>query len=340
MKSETNYSAVVWVDGRTTPLINTAGEDYLWVKSQLDQTASIVTRCRDRPVRVSKATQGHYVAVAMGWDEARIKSKKLLNRDIEALLAAAPIVEAAVTAAEQRSSRLIHNLKTITAKTLQEVFFVAQQDRMLASTKDVAAYVADEIRENPDDAARAFVEILKHQSAQKAEYAAFEKLSGALNASKQEVHEVHRVLMNVFYLFFGAFVSRKIRAKVEETHLKAIFDYDSIHACIYYIVDNAAKYSRSNSSLNVTVSRDADGLVDIRFDMESLVVEAGEAEKVFLEGYSGVRARAESLAGQGLGLHLARQLSQMNGGRLNLIAGKSKASGYARNTFTLTLPAG
>jgi signal transduction histidine kinase len=255
------------------------------------------------------------------------------------MLAVAPTVDQAIQRSEGRTRRLLHNLKSLTAKTSQEVFLLAQQDRLLGNPKEVVPYLAEEIQGNLEGTARALLEILKHQAAQKAEYTAFDRLSGKLEQGKLEIHDVHRVLMNVFYLFFGEFITKKVRAKVEPTRTQARFDYDSIHVCIYYLVENAAKYIQPNTDFSVTVSQGADGLVDVRFTMESLAIKREEQDLVFEEGYSGSNAIDANLHGAGLGLYLARSMARINAGSLNVLAGVPRfGSQYARNTFILTLP--
>ncbi len=153
------------------------------------------------------------------------------------------------------------------------------------------------------------------------------------------MHDVHRVLMNVFYLFFGEFIAKRVRAEVVRTKVQARFDYDSIHVCIYYLVENAAKYTRQNSELSVNVSQGADGLVEIRFVMESLAIKPEEQDLIFEEGVSGSNAIDAKLHGAGLGLYLARSMARMNGGNLNVLPGNPLgAAQFARNTFVLTLP--
>ncbi|WP_427185126.1 ATP-binding protein [Bordetella bronchialis] len=233
----------------------------------------------------------------------------------------------------------MHNLKSLTAKTSQEVFLLAQQDRLLGNPREIVPYLAAEIGENLEGTARALLEILKHQAAQKAEYTAFDRLSGKLEQSSSEMHDVHRVLMNVFYLFFGEFIAKKVRVEVGRTRTQARFDYDSIHVCIYYLVENAAKYTRPNSDFAVSVTQGVDGRVDIRFVMESLVIKADELDLIFEEGYSGSNAIDAKLNGAGLGLYLARFMARINSGTLNVLAALPlRGSQYARNTFVLTLP--
>lgn len=329
---------VVWTTGRNEPLVNEFSGDLEVYRSVLPNDGSVVQVVSGKRCRVTRCSEGGYTALSASSDPDRIKSRSIMDHELRIALSAAPAIDAASLRAEQRSRRLIHNLKSLTAKTSQEIFYLVKQDVMFNAPQDSVAYISQEISRHPEDAAKAVIEILKHQSAQRAEFSAFEKLSGKVGAISRDAHDVHRVLMNVFYLFFGEFVDKKVRAYVEPTKVQASFDYDSIHACIYYIVENAAKYVSKNSALNVTTSVDKDGLVDIRFDMESLLVPLDEQDLIFSEGFSGSAAKRLGLAGSGIGLFLARQLAQLNGGSLNFLAGKAtRNADYARNAFILTL---
>lgn len=330
----------LWVASRSEPLISQFSQDLMvQCMEALPTQGTLITSIAGRKCRLLRKAVGDYTAFAYSDNIDRIKSKKALELEIDAFLAAAPAIDAANQRAEGRTRRLLHNLKSLTAKTSQEIFALAQQNKLLGNPREVVPYLASEIRENIDGTARALLEILKHQAAQKAEYMAFDRLSGKLEPGSLELHEVHRVLMNVFYLFFGDFIEKRIRAVVEPTRIQARFDYDSIHVCIYYLVENSAKYARSSSEFSVTVAQNADGLVDIRFSMESLSIKPEEQDLIFEEGYSGANAVDAGLSGAGLGLYLARTMARINSGNLNVIVGKATGGlKFARNTFILTLP--
>ncbi|WP_448133771.1 sensor histidine kinase [Stenotrophomonas rhizophila] len=330
---------LLWASDRNEPFINQFDSDLDWARAAQAEPGSICVKREGVQVRLVRAVSGKYSAMAISSDADRLRSKGIMIREAEVLLAAAPGIEAAAERSEKRTKRLIHNLKSLTAKTNQEIFYVLQQDRMINLNKDAIPHVEKEILGNSADAARALLEILKHQSAQKAEFFAFEKLSGSADALRIESHSVHGVLMNAFYLFFGDFEEKKVRAHVAHTQQVANFDYDSMHACIYYLVDNAVKYTRRNSSLNVYVSLDAvDQRVDIRFDMESLTIPEEERDRVFEEGYSGARAVTHKINGEGIGLFQAREMARLNGGEIYLLAGKQLDNEYSRNAFTISLP--
>lgn len=338
MKNPTQIT--MWAANRSEPLLSQVPQVVLQhCVEQLPLIGTLTTVIDGKKCRILRKSIGEYSAIAFSNNADRIKSKKLLESEIDAMLAVAPTVDLSIQRSESRTRRLLHNLKSLTAKTSQEIFLLAQQDRLLGNPREIVPYLVSEIRENLEGTARALLEILKHQAAQKAEYTAFDRLSGKLEQGSSEMHDVHRVLMNVFYLFFGELIAKKVRAEVERTRIQARFDYDSIHVCIYYLVENAAKYTRFNSDFAVSVSQSADGLVDIRFVMESLVIKPEEKDLIFEEGYSGSNAIDAKLHGAGLGLYLARSMARINSGNLNVLAGPLiRGSQYARNTFVLTIP--
>jgi signal transduction histidine kinase len=295
---------------------------------------------KGRAVRIQNNT---YNVLGLAFDEDRVKSKKILFTEAATLLSVADDFERRVMLAAQKEAahtkRLIHNLKSLTAKTMQEIFYVARQDTMLQQGKRAKHYVKNEIIKNPDDAAAAFISILKHQAAQNAEFSAFNKLNGDVGQLKKESHLVHKVLMNVFYLFFGEFTDKGVTVDVQSTQAKAFFDYESIHVCIYHIVENSAKYIRYGGNFSVSTLL-TDTSINVVFDMESLVINPDEAEKIFLEDYSGVRAVRDNLHGSGIGLYIAKQLAILNGGNLSVVSGigNLRYPEYARNKFILSLP--
>ncbi len=262
---------LLWASDRNEPFINQFGEHRSQAIDVLPENGTKTTNIGGTHFRITRKSIGKHTAMALSSDPDRLKSKGIMEREVNMLLASAPAIESASQRSEQRAKRLIHNLKSLTAKTNQEIFFVLQQDQMINLNKGAIAHIEKEVSGNSLDAAKAFLAILKHQSAQKAEFLAFEKISSSKDALRIEKHSVHAVLMNAFYLFFEDFEEKKVKAHVDQTRQVASFDYDSMHACIFYLVENSVKYTRRNSSLNVSVSlAGVENKVDIRFDMDSL----------------------------------------------------------------------
>ena len=260
------------------------------------------------------------------------------------MLVAAKNIDAEITRirnrADSQTKRLIHNIKSLTAKTAQEIYYIALQNKLIESPKETLKYLEKQVLENPRDTAKALLEILKHNTAQRTEFSAFQKLNGEIVTLKKESHRIHKVLMNVLYLFFQDFTDKNVTVRLEQSDVHGFFDYDSIHVCIYHLIENAAKYIMPNGEFLITVSMSNDE-VKVLFDMESMAIEDNETDRIFHEGESGSLAIKEHLQGTGIGLFLARRMSVMNGGGLYLLNGKPllKAPKYARNRFTLVLQA-
>ena len=99
--------------------------------------------------RIVKIQNQSHTLFALAFDEDRIKSKRILETEAATLISIAEEFEqqAMLTARkeEAHTKRLIHNLKSLTAKTMQEIFYVARQDTMLQYGKRAKDYVKDEI---------------------------------------------------------------------------------------------------------------------------------------------------------------------------------------------------
>lgn len=313
------------------------------LQSKIPDVGSKKITISGKDCRILKISNDSHRLFALATDADRVKSNRLIRSESEVMLAAAKNIEKEIQIARERAEsqtkRLIHNLKSLTAKTAQEIYYIALQDKLMASPKESLNYLERQVIDNPRDTAKALLEILKYQTAQKTEFSAFHKLNGNIGLIKKEPHKVHKVLMNIFYLFFNDFTDKKVQVDIQPSELQALFDYDSIHVCTYHIVENAAKYIKSGGEFSVRVAKRGSA-IDIIFEMESLLIESKEAEKIFEENYSGVLACKRELQGNGIGLFLAKRMAMMNGGDLVVLNGIASrpATDYARNKFTLSLP--
>lgn len=313
------------------------------IQSELVSDCNIKLIGLGKVARCLRVSDSSYVVYAYTHDADYVKSKKLAKFEAEMMLSSAKKIEADLQLIKERADsqnkRLIHNLKSLTAKISQEIFYVGLQNKLMASYRESINYLTSEIRQKPEETAKALLAILKYSAAQNTEFVAFQKLNGEIEMFKKENHKIHKILMSVMYLFFQDFTDKQVRFNVLKSDDEGNFDYDSIHVCIYHIVENAAKYVKKNGVFEVSISKTGTEL-NIVFDMESLLVKDDELEKIFSEGYSGKTAQESQLSGSGIGLFLARRMAEMNGGRLVMINGKAQPSDlkYARNKFTLILP--
>jgi signal transduction histidine kinase len=298
-----------------------------------------------KPAKAIKLSNPNYVVYAFTYNSDYIKSNnRLIRGEVDIMLVSAKNTDEEIQRvkdrAESQTKRLIHNLKSLSAKITQEIFYVALQTNLMESPKNSLAYLEKQISNRPKDTAKALLAVLRYTTAQNTEFSAFQKLNGDIGMLQKEHYKIHKILMSVFYLFFQDFTDKRVQVAVEHSDLEGNFDYDSIHACIYHLVENAAKYVKHDGQFSVYISKSLSEL-NIVFDMESLTIYDDEVEKLFSEGFSGKLAIAEGLHGEGIGLFLAKRMAIMNGGNLVELNGKPQQTDpkYARNTFTLTLQA-
>lgn len=292
--------------------------------------------------KILKKSARGFELIAFTKNPDYIKSSRLIKTEAEILLAASENIEKEIYAARDRADsqakRLIHNLKSLTAKTQQEIYYILMQDRLMSSQKDLMRYAEQQIIDNSKDVAKALLIILKYAKSQNVEYSGFQKLNGDVGSISKESHQIHKVLMNIFYIFFQDFTDNEVVVNLEKNESMGFFDYDSIHVCLYHLIENAAKYIKSGSDFHVYIVNDTE--TQIIFEMDSLLVDRNEEDLIFKDNYSGRLASNKSLSGTGIGLCLARQMALLNGGNLTFIRGNPlfQNSEYARNKFILSLP--
>ncbi len=306
---------------------------------------SKVIKAGDKNIRFARRRSQDYLVEAAAFDKNYIKSSSLFQREVEVILSALKNIEKRLKNLEEKSEtnagRLIHNLKSLTAKTTQEIYLIALQSELMGDQRRVNDYLAKEISKDPKGVAKALVSILKYQTAQKTEFSAFHKLNGSVDTLVLGSHRIHKVIMSVFYLFFNDFNDKGVKINVNQSDLMGKFDYDSMHVAFFHIIENSAKYTKTGSDISVLFDRSGSG-VSVTFEMESLIVKPEERDKIFLEGYSGVSAKKNSLAGGGVGLYIAKKMAELNGGSLIFIPGMALTfdGNYARNKFIFNIACG
>lgn len=314
------------------------------IKNHLSNDGTTKIKQNGREVRISRVSDSNAIAYGISHDSDHVNSPKKFSSYLKFFLLSYENFNKHLQRIEDREAakfrRLIHNLRSLNAKIIQEIYFIALQDRLIGNASRTIDYISSEIEKDTKSAARALLSILKCSSAQRAEFSAFEKINGKVVILDKAPHSIHQVVMNVFYLFFSEYTDKKVRCDVNKTDLHGFFDYESIQVCLYHIVENSAKYTKNGSNLDVYFKKNGN-FIEIIFEMISLAVDNDEVDNIFKEGISGRMACNKNLQGSGFGLTISHEMARINGGSLKLIAGtREKGNGeYARNKFIITVPA-
>ncbi len=105
-----------------------------------------------------------------------------------------------------------------------------------------------------------------------------------------------------------------------------------IEQAVLNLVDNAIKYSRNNSKIEVKAEK-KEGKVLITVSDEGCGIEKEHLERIFERFYVVDKGRSRKLGGTGLGLSIVKHIAQVHGGHVEVESTLGKGS-----AFTIRLP--
>ncbi len=243
----------------------------------------------------------------------------------------------------QRVDRVVHNLRSLNAHSLGEIYALIPQEELIKTKnhREALDFIKSRILSKNRDIPEVLFRITKNTIATKAEFTIYEKLlKGRMSINKRS-HNVRNVILGILYSFFIDFNTIKVRVDVADCFETVNLDYESFQVAIYHIIENACKYIEPNSTAYIYFERSAKEQYII-FKMSSLYIEPIEEKDIFNEGYSGHLAIKTNKAGQGIGMFRAKTLIELNGGTLGIEPGEVNkiidGIEYAENKFIITLP--
>ncbi|UKY37683.1 hypothetical protein [Pantoea dispersa] len=253
-----------------------------------------------------------------------LKSNNVFYNKVNLLLESIPsyieIYNSAKIEANQHVKRLIHNLVTLNAHNIQEVYSIIPQEVMQNKSNGRRERIIAHVTNDPYEASLSLVRIAKNTLKMKTEIDVYNTLLTGNPALNKKTHQIHRLLMNVFYVFFPDFTDKGITVEVSESNDNVFVDYETFQVAIYHIVENSVKYIKPETVLNVDISKNPlTKKVVVQFRMTSLRIEPHEVDKIFIEGYSGEVARRCNRAGSGIGMPRAKTLLEHNNASLTVI---------------------
>jgi K+-sensing histidine kinase KdpD len=284
--------------------------------------------------------------LAITTDKDYSKSRRVFEKHLLMLI---ETIEPIKTLSEQANQelrlsthRLIHNLTSINAHNIQEIYGQFPQDLISGSGKKNITLISDILVQKPKHVAKTILRLAKNNAAMKAEFAVFKRLYDKNLEVSMNFHKVHRVLMNILYTFFPDFTHKQVNVVVHDSDELAYMDYDTFHVAMFHILDNAAKYTKNDSQFDIFITRDED-YTNIAFEMDSILIEEDELEHIFQEGYSGKSAHLLFKSGQGIGMARVREMLDLNQGKIDIIKTGPIESvntlgleiNYQRNIFNL-----
>ena len=240
---------------------------------------------------------------------------------------------------------LIHNLRTLNARSLHELEYILPKFTSGIS-QETNTLITKHLRNNLDKTVSGLIKVYKSTQVMANEFSIFEKTSlQKENISlSTESHKVHKFLMSVLYAYFPYFLEKSVYISVSPSDLKFCVDYETICSVLHSFFENAVKYSKSGTEIKISFSLDQN-FVGINIDMISVEIKPDEITNLSSKGFRGAMAKKMAKQGEGLGWGIMLDYLMLNKGSLTVIPNfetvKLNSKGdlkYQQNTFEIKLP--
>lgn len=271
------------------------------------------------------------------------KTTKLFKNKLEALTYSFPDliipIEEIRNSEQKKVNRLVHNLTSINAHNIQEIYDLVPQDVLAQNWKKQLDFIKEEIKKQPDKAALMFLRIAKHNTHMKSEFSIYRKIErdDSIDLEVRQ-HNLRNVLLNTLHTFFSDFTAKSVYVEVQDFYFKLYFDYETIQVAFYHLLENAAKYTFPQSKVTIHATEDESHVL-LSFDMFSAYVSPEEKEEIMNEGVSGKMAQKMNKQGDGIGMWRINQMIEINGGVFIADFGNIKTNkmgfDFSDNTFTI-----
>jgi two-component system sensor histidine kinase SenX3 len=158
----------------------------------------------------------------------------------------------------------------------------------------------------------------------------------AEEAPPREPVPVHLVIAEAVERIRPAAEQRAIGLAVDEAprQLTLRGDRRQLVSALYNLLENAVKYSDSESTVDVRTAVTGSG-VEISVEDHGIGIPTRDLERIFERFYRVDRARSRDTGGTGLGLAIVRHVASNHNGEVKVRSREGEGS-----TFTLVLPAG
>lgn len=233
-------------------------------------------------------------------------------------------------------SSLVHNLKNHTAQCEQLLYRLLPENKKFPTIRESLKIVSESIAKKADETALILLKLNKNINSLRSDFNVYERLKGSEFTPKIGRYKPYDVIKIVAHMFFGNLNEKGVYVEIGNYYGFASFDFESVQSAIYYIFDNALKYTELNSNIKIDFN-DEENYCVVNIKMKSLYISDIDVSHLFEDGYSGEMARQENLNGTGLGMFMAKMLMNKSQGDICVLAGKKlrKSDKYVSNIFTL-----
>lgn len=279
-----------------------------------------------------------------------IKTTKLFKQMAEFINYAIPWIEGIknhikpfISEEEKKQTRrLLHNIKSQNAHNIQEIYNFAPQEKLSLEFNDQVSFIQGLILKHPTDASKLFIRMMKNNNAIAAEISVFDKLHNENPKIEYTYHQVKKVFLLVYQTFAQDFREKFVFLNINEDNTKVKVDFESFRVALYHIIENALKYTKPHSNIEISFENDTK-YFNLIMSMISVKIEEDEIERIYDEDYTGINTKSLNKTGSGIGMYLVKKLLSMNNSEISIIPQYKVDScnyegiSYCRNIFMIKI---
>ena len=245
------------------------------------------------------------------------------------------------TVIQTDSRRLVHNITSINAHIIQEIYLLVPEEKLSSNYREILEIIKEYLANDTDAAASAYLRIAKNSIAMKAEFTVFKKLYGEKPILQKQHHDIRKVLLHVLHVFFQDFKELDVRVQVGDKGKLLMIDFETVRVALYHLIDNTAKYIYPDTDFRIRFLDEPNKFI-VAFDMISMEIKRHELENIYKDGVSGENAKQTKKNGDGLGIPIICNILKLHNAEIIIhpdqhppIHRRLNGVNYVRNLFEI-----
>lgn len=246
------------------------------------------------------------------------KFKELINMSMISLKSMIEFKKEITTHQNNMTQELIHNLTSLNTHNIQQLYALVPEKKLTENIHQQSETIKDIIIEKPKVTAQTLLRQIKNNLAMKVEFSVFEKTLKEYPSVERTEDYIRSKVLSILQIFILEFDEKNIEVRMGSCEKRLLFDYETLSVSLYYLFDNALKYSHRRSILNISFHEEKDSF-SIHLDMSSLRIEKNELELLCQKGYRSPSAQKLSKEGAGIGMYRLQKTLGLNNAKLEII---------------------
>jgi hypothetical protein len=238
---------------------------------------------------------------------------------------------------------LVHNLTSLNTYNIQDLFALIPQHILTQNINKQHDIIKNILVEQPNIAVATLLKLIKYNLAMKVEFSVFEKTIIQNPFLQKQNLSIKQITLSVLQIFIEDFEGLKITVSVDSTTKMLNVDYDTLFVSLYYLLENAVKYSLRGSKFGI-IFKEEPTCFSIIFKMISARIEEHEKNKLCTKNFRAASAILLTNEGKGIGMSRILKTLKMNDAEIEIFPRvtdyQKSANGilYEHNEFKIKFP--